>query len=67
MLEDVLNLMAISLYGEANAMSVTFKEEDEYKLQRVTSIGHSKASSSSKSHMIRRYTTLMRVRGVRAG
>lgn len=31
-LEDVLNLMALPLYGETNTMGVTFEGEDEDKL-----------------------------------
>lgn len=48
-LEDVLNLIALPLYGETNAIGATSKEEDEDKLQwLVASIGHSMATSSSK-------------------
>lgn len=32
-LEDVLDLMALPLYGETNSIGVTFEEEDEDKLQ----------------------------------
>lgn len=49
-LEDVLNLMTLPLYRETNSMSLTFKGEDEDKLQQLTvAIGHSSAISSSKS------------------
>lgn len=49
-LEDILNLMGLSLYGDNNSISVSFKEGDEDKLQRlITYIDHSKTTSSSKS------------------
>lgn len=50
MLEDVLNLMALAIYGEVNAMGMILEGDDEDKLQWLTAaIGHYKAASSSKS------------------
>lgn len=49
-LEDVLNLIALSLYGETNTLRLMLKEEDEDKLQRlIASTVLSKAPTSSKS------------------
>lgn len=49
-LEDVLNLMTLPLYEEANTTGLIFEGKDEDKLQQLTAtIGHSKATSSSKS------------------
>lgn len=49
-LEHVLNVMALPLFGQTNVMAAMFEEEDEDKLElSVASIGHSKATPSSKS------------------